>query len=67
MTRREQKMRMQAIGQKGFGVCPECIKDSEEGRPYFWKGYRKHVIFDLLKERADLYYQKMLDRKLMEE
>jgi hypothetical protein len=31
------------------------------------KGYRKHVIFDLLKDKADLFYSKMLERKLEEE
>ena len=32
-----------------------------------WKGYRKHIIFDLLKDKADLFYSKMLERKLIEE
>ena len=33
----------------------------------FCKGYRKHIIFDLLKDKADLFYSKMLERKIMEE
>jgi hypothetical protein len=30
-------------------------------------GYRKHIIFDLLKDKADLFYTKMLERKVLEE
>lgn len=44
-------------------ICQDC---GECGNRHF-KGYRKHVVFDLLKEKADLFYKKMLDRKLMEE
>ena len=31
------------------------------------KGYRKHIVFDLLKDKADLFYSKMLERKLAED
>jgi hypothetical protein len=56
MTRREQKIR-----HEGVKLCQDCGDDRH------FKGYRKHIIFDLLKEKADLFYKKMLDRKLMEE
>lgn len=46
----------------GVHICQDC---GDECRHF--KGYRKHIIFDLLKEKADLFYKKMLDRKLMEE
>ena len=28
---------------------------------------KKHIIFDLLKDKADLFYTKMLERKVLEE
>jgi hypothetical protein len=44
-------------------LCPSCIDSPDESL----KGYRKHIIFDLLKDKADLFYSKMLERKILEE
>jgi len=52
-----------------LSLCPGCVKENENGQenlPYS-RGYRKHIIFDLLKDKADLFYSKMLERKIMEE
>jgi hypothetical protein len=66
LTRNEQKVNKD----KPLCLCPNCKnQDSEFGylSSGFIKGYRKHVIFDLLKDKADLFYSKMLERKLEEE
>lgn len=34
---------------------------------HFRKGYRKHIVFDLLKDKADLFYSKMLERRIKED
>ena len=51
-------------------MCPNC-KEEDHLHGYLsksvCKGYRKHIIFDLLKDKADLFYSKMLERKLVEE
>ena len=46
-----------------MSLCPSCLEIKDDG----YKGYRKHIIFDLLKDKADLFYSKMLERKIMEE
>lgn len=61
LTRKEQKM----LKDQPVNLCANC-KESEEFSK-FCKGYRKHIIFDLLKDKADLFYSKMLERKLLEE
>lgn len=33
----------------------------------FRKGYRKHIIFDLLKDKADHFYSNMIERRLTED
>lgn len=30
------------------------------------RGYRKHIIWDLLKDKADVFYQRMQERRVME-
>lgn len=55
--------------QDALSLCPNCkLEDSEYG--YLGqnrvKGYRKHIIFDLLKDKADLFYTKMKERKAIE-
>mmetsp|Transcript_21834 Transcript_21834/g.33801 ORF Transcript_21834/g.33801 Transcript_21834/m.33801 type:complete len:206 (-) Transcript_21834:1472-2089(-) len=55
LTRQEQK---QAPNQP-LSLCPSCkAEDSEKGflSKGFCKGYRKHIIFDLLKDKADPFY-----------
>ena len=59
LTRREQK----SIPSKPLSLCPDCKTNSLS----HCKGYRKHIVFDLLKDKADLFYSKMLERKLAEE
>jgi hypothetical protein len=66
LTRIEQKLNKD----QPLSLCPNCkSQDAEFGylSKNFCKGYRKHVIFDLLKDKADLFYSKMLERKLEEE
>lgn len=62
LTRNEQKINKD----QPLCLCPNCkVQDSVYLK--MCKGYRKHVIFDLLKDKADLFYSKMLERKLEEE
>ena len=30
------------------------------------RGYRKHIIWDLLKDKADVFYQRMQERRVLE-
>jgi len=52
-----------------LSLCPNCKHEDAQigylslGRV---KGYRKHMIFDLLKDKADLFYTKMKERKAQE-
>ena len=66
LTRKEQKQ----IKDQPLSLCPNC-KEEDKEHGYlsmkFCKGYRKHIIFDLLKDKADLFYTKMLERKITEE
>jgi hypothetical protein len=59
LTRQEQKK----LSYQPINLCPNCKTDENSK----FKGYRKHIIFDLLKDKADLFYSKMLERKLLEE
>lgn len=66
LTRKEQKH----INSKSLSLCPNCsTEDNLHGfiSKGYCKAYRKHIIFDLLKDKADLFYSKMLERKLEEE
>jgi len=55
---------------KSLHLCPQCKKieenlsSAQEIELIIKCGYRKHIIFDLLKDKADLFYKKMLDRKM---
>jgi len=50
-----------------MSLCPNCkLEDDLYGYLDKLKGYRKHIIFDLLKDKADLFYKKMKDRKALE-
>lgn len=62
LTRREQK----CIQIEPINLCPNCNTQGYIEKN-ICKSYRKHIIFDLLKEKADLFFQKMLERKLQEE
>ena len=60
LTRREQK----SLPNQPLSLCPDC---KTLGPLTQCKGYRKHIVFDLLKDKADLFYSKMLERKLAED
>ena len=48
-------------------MCPNCKIDNDVyGYLKVCNGYRKHIIFDLLKDKADLFYQKMEERRAVE-
>ena len=68
LTRKEQQAEFDDPEQP-LSLCPNCKHEDAEfgylslGRV---KGYRKHIIFDLLKDKADLFYTKMKERKAQE-
>ena len=63
LTRKEQK----AIQNQPLSLCPNCKSDNDVyGYLKVCNGYRKHIIFDLLKDKADLFYQKMEERRAVE-
>jgi len=64
LTRKEQKERQD---QQPLSLCPNCLLEDEEyGFLNRCKGYRKHIIFDLLKDKADIFYSKMQERRALE-
>ena len=69
LTRQEQLNEFDPQEDSALSLCPNCkIEDSEVGylRQGRVKGYRKHIIFDLLKDKADVFYNKMIERKAVE-
>jgi|TARA_B110000285_G_scaffold186174_1_gene211446 hypothetical protein len=63
LTRKEQK----EIQDQPISLCPNCkFEDQLYGYLKICNGYRKHIIFDLLKDKADLFYTKMQERRIME-
>mmetsp|Transcript_15874 Transcript_15874/g.24433 ORF Transcript_15874/g.24433 Transcript_15874/m.24433 type:complete len:94 (+) Transcript_15874:2731-3012(+) len=52
-----------------MSLCPNCsIEDPAIGylSTRELKGYRKHILFDLLKDKADLFFNKMSERRALE-
>lgn len=63
LTRKEQK----DAQDQPLSLCPNCKEDDKAyGYLKQCKGYRKHIIFDLLKDKADLFYSKMQERRVLE-
>ena len=63
LTRMEQK----EFPDQPLSLCPNCKdEDKEFGYLKKCKGYRKHIIFDLLKDKANVFYSKMQERRVME-
>lgn len=63
LTKREQR----DTKEQPLSLCPNC---KEEDKHYSYLsnlcGYRKHVVFDLLKDKAEVFYQKMQERMVAE-
>lgn len=56
LTKKEQKQ----VENQPLSLCPNCKTDNEFYHYLkMFKGYRKHIIFDLLKDKAELFYSKM--------
>lgn len=49
----------------GISLCPNC-KDAGFIQRGLVRGYRKHIIWDLLKDKADVFYQRMQERRVLE-
>lgn len=63
LTHKEQK----DAKDQPLSLCPNCKEDDAAyGYLKQCKGYRKHIIFDLLKDKADLFYSKMQERRVLE-
>lgn len=66
LTRKEQLKEFEEKDQP-LSLCPNCkLEDAQYGYLSKVKGYRKHIVFDLLKDKADLFYSKMKERKVLE-
>lgn len=63
LTKKEQR----DFKDQPLSLCPNCKEeDKQYGYLTYCRGYRKHIIFDLLKDKADLFYQKMQERMVVE-
>ena len=63
LTKQEQK----DYKDQPLSLCPNCKEeDATYGYLTYCRGYRKHIIFDLLKDKADLFYSKMQERRVVE-
>lgn len=49
----------------GISLCPCCPEAGFIQRGLV-RGYRKHIIWDLLKDKADVFYQRMQERRVLE-
>ena len=66
LTRKEQNELLKG-NDEVVSLCPNCkIEDKEIGYLSKCFGYRKHIIYDLLKDKADIFFAKMKERRAIE-